>query len=234
MSNPVNISASLLTGEKLKKIAPSLTLVRANQLSDSIAKICSVYGIYDKQVLPSFLSQVIHESNEFKDKTENLNYSATALVKTWPTRFVLKAHSAGSKLRIAENYAYKPKDIANASYNGRMGNNVGSDDGWNFRGSGFMQMTGKDAFRPYFDYKLHGHGYKFPMLPSTLEQLVDKIRTDDEWALDSACWEFAISKGLLDEARRGDMLTITKRINGGTLGLESRMSYYRKAMSVLA
>lgn len=234
MPTPVNISASLLTGEKLRQIATSLTLSRANQLSDSIAKVCPLYGIYDKQVLPAFLAQVIHESNEFRDKVENLNYSAEALVKTWPSRFVLRAHSSGSKLRIAENYAHKPKEIALAAYNGRMGNRVGSDDGWNFRGSGWLQMTGREAFQPYLDFKLKHKGYPFNILPSTLETLVEKIRTDDEWALDSACWEFAISKSLLDEARAGKFDQITKAINGGYIGKASRDAYYKKALQVLA
>jgi putative chitinase len=222
---PEVITKQILTGQILKQIAPSLSIDHANKLADGMAKILPVYGMYNKDVLPEFLAQLAHESIEFSAKTENLNYSAQAILNTWPSRFKTIAE--------AEPYARNPMRLANKVYNGRMGNAANSNDGWNFRGAGFLQMTGKESFIPYMNFKNAGKGYHFPPpQPATLESMVNLIRTDDEWAIDSACWEFAISKGLIDEAERGDMLTITKKINGGILGYQSRMNYYKKALQV--
>jgi putative chitinase len=227
-----DLENSLLTGPKLKLICPTLSMSRAIKLADSMKKVLPIYGMYNEAVLPEFIAQLAHESIEFSAKEENLNYSAEALVRTWPSRFVLRKDSKDSAKRIAEDYAHKPREIANAAYNGRMSNALGSDDGWNFRGSGFMQNTGKDSILPYLIFKKQGKGYKFDKVPGDLFSIVGLLRTDDEWALDAACWEFAISKGLIDEAEKGDMITITKKINGGLIGLASRMMYYKRALNV--
>ncbi|MCW3108441.1 MAG: glycoside hydrolase family 19 protein [Segetibacter sp.] len=215
-----------ITGTLLKSIAPSLDISRANSLADSLNKITEVYDMNTIEVLPSFIAQLAHESIEFKAKAENMNYSAEAILKTWPKRF--------KTLEEAQPFARNPQALANKVYNGRMGNAADSDDGWNFRGSGFMQMTGKDAFLPYFDFKKAGKGFPLPEAPETIEEVVELIRTNDDWAIDSACWEFAICKDCIPKATAKDFLGITKAINGGTIGLDSRELYYKKALEVIA
>ncbi len=218
--------AFTLTGSLLKTIAPSLDIIRANALADSLNKITAVYSMNTAQVLPSFIAQLAHESNEFRAKAENLNYSAQAILNTWPTRF--------KTLDDAAPFARNPQALANKVYNGRMGNAAGSNDGWNFRGSGFMQMTGKDSFVPYFNYKIAGKGYALPEKPQTPEEVVNLLRTSDDWAIDGACWEFAICKSCIPKATANDFVGITKAINGGTIGLDSREQYYKKAMACIA
>jgi len=215
-----------ITGGLLKSIAPSLNTDRAQSLADILNEITVVYSMNTIEVLPAFIAQLAHESNEFKDKAENLNYSPQAILKTWPSRF--------KTIADATPFARNPQKLANKVYNARMGNAAGSNDGWNFRGSGFMQMTGKDSFIPYFKYKQEGKGFQFDKKPATIEELVELIRTEDAWAIDSACWEFAVCKGCFPKAAAKDFIGITKAINGGTIGLDSRELYYKKAMSVIA
>ena len=206
--------AFTITGTLLKSIAPSLDTARADSLADSLNKITASYEMNTVEVLPSFIAQLAHESMEFKAKAENLNYSAQAILKTWPSRF--------KSLEEAQPFARNPQALANKVYNGRMGNAPDSDDGWNFRGSGFMQMTGKEAFKPYISFKKAGKGYPFDVIPDTAEEMVKLLREDDEWAIDSACWVFAICKDCIPKATSKDFVGITKAINGGTIGLDSR------------
>lgn len=217
--------AFTITGALLKAIAPSLDILRANSLAAALNKITEVYGMNTPEVLPSFLAQLAHESNEFRDKAENLNYSAQAIVKTWPGRF--------KTIEEAQPFARNPHALANKVYNGRMGNASGSNDGWNFRGSGFMQMTGRDSFVPYFRYKKAGKGYQFDETPQSVEDVVELLRTNDEWAIDGACWEFAVCKDCIPKAEAKDFIGITKAINGGTIGLDSRIQYYQKALQAI-
>lgn len=218
--------AYVITGALLKSIAPSLDATRAESLASILNNITPVYDMNSAEILPAFIAQLTHESGEFKYKAENLNYSAQSIQKTWPSRF--------KTLEDATPFARNPQKLANKVYNGRMGNAAGSNDGWNFRGSGFMQMTGKDSFLPYFAYKQAGKGFQFDKKPATIEELVELIRTDDAWAIDSACWEFAICKGCIPKAAAKDFVGITKAINGGTIGLDSREEYYKKAMELMA
>ena len=215
-----------ITGTLLKSIAPSLDIARANSLADSLNNITEAYGMNTVEVLPAFIAQLAHESQEFKAKAENLNYSAEAILRTWPSRF--------KTVEDAQPYARNPQALANKVYNGRMGNATGSDDGWNFRGSGFMQVTGKDQFLPYVNYKKAGKGYQLPESPETAEEVVELLRTNDEWAIDSACWVFAVCKNCIPKATSKDFVGITKAINGGTIGLDSRQVYYKKALDVIA
>lgn len=216
----------IITGSLLQSIAPSLNADRANSLADSLNKITEVYGMNTVEILPAFIAQLAHESMEFKAKVENLNYSAEAILKTWPKRF--------KTIEEAQPFARNPQALANKVYNGRMGNAPDSDDGWNFRGSGFIQMTGKEAFLPYIEYKKAGSGFPFPEQPQTPEEVVNLVRTNDDWAIDAACWEFAICKKCILKAIAKDFLGITKAINGGTIGLDSRQLYYEKALQLFA
>ena len=137
----------------------------------------------------------MHESGGFVHMAENLNYSADGLLKIFPKYF--NAESAAS-------HARNPQMIANRVYSNRMGNgDEASAEGWKFRGRGILQLTGKDN---YFWFAAS--------LEMTPEQAVDYLETF-EGAAQSACWFWETNK-LNDWADKGDIVTLTKRINGDT------------------
>lgn len=158
-----------------------------------------------------FIGQCAHESGNFKILQENLNYSAEGLMKTWFSRFPTK--------EIADQYARNPAKIAGKVYNGRLGN-TNEEEAAQYLGRGLIQLTGKE------NYANCGSGIG-----------VDLIGNPD-WLLDpkyatlSAGW-FWNKKGLNALADAGDIDTMTKRINGGLIGLDDRKIKIAKALSVL-
>jgi putative chitinase len=178
-------------------------------LEDTFAK----YDINTPKRQAAFIGQCAHESNNFKTLEENLNYSSQALMRTWPTRFPDSA--------TAMKYAYHPEMIANKVYGGRMGNGVEeSGDGWKYHGRGLIQLTGKE------NYGNCGSSIGVDLLSSP------GLLNTPEYAALSAGW-FWNKKGLNALADAGDFETMTKRINGGTLGLNDRKAKIAKALSVL-
>jgi len=169
------------------------------------------YDINTPKRQAAFIGQCSHESGNFKTLEENLHYSANALMRVWPSRFPDKD--------VADKYANNPEKIANKVYSGRMGNTE-EGDGWKYHGRGLIQLTGKE------NYEHCG---------SSLG--VDLVGNPD-WLLDpkyaalSAGWFFN-KKGLNQLADLGDVVAITKRINGGTLGLDDRASKTNRALQVL-
>ena len=159
----------------------------------------------------SFIGQCAHESNNFKSLEENLRYSAGALMRTWPSRF--------PNLEIANQYAGDAEKIANKVYAGRLGNSQ-ENDGWNFHGRGLIQLTGRE------NYANCGSGLGVDLVghPDWL--------LNPQYAALSAGW-FWNKKGLNALADAGDLDTMTKRINGGLIGLEDRKFKIAKAISVL-
>jgi putative chitinase len=161
----------------------------------------------------SFIGQCAHESGNFKNLEENFHYSANALMRVWFSRF--------PDLKIAEKYANNPQSIANKVYGNRMGNgDEESGDGWRYHGRGLIQLTGKD------NYANCGSGIGMDLLSNP-----DKL-LDPEYAALSAGW-FWNKKGLNSLADSSDYETMTKRINGGLIGLEDRKSKIAKAKQVL-
>lgn len=163
-----------------------------------------------------FLGQLAHESGEFRQVRENLNYSAEGLMRTWPSRFPTK--------EIAARYARDPLRIANYVYSSRLGNgNEFSGDGARFIGRGLIQLTGKEnyatASRALFnDDRLIYH-------PELLEE--------PEAAALSAGW-FWMRRGLNALADADDLEAITKKINGGTIGLKERGYWVERFKEALA
>lgn len=204
----------LITADQLHKVALSIKGDRAEFISNLINKICPLYGIDTTDVLHEFLANVLVESGEFNTLAENLNYSAKRLVAVWPKRF--------PTLQDAIPFEHNPMALANKVYGGRMGNNQ-LNDGFNFRGSGLMQITGRENTTNFTNY----YNNKFTT-QYTPEQIADLLRTDLSIAMHSACWIFAISFKLIDEAINDDMLAIVKRINGGYTGLNERQNYYTR------
>jgi putative chitinase len=203
-----------LTKEELKKICPNLKDDKASIMTDLINKVCPRYKIDTPKRLQAFLAQVLHESGEFSIKLESLYYThAERIVDVWPSRFNLTG--TGGKLN-ANNYIKNEQKLANTVYANRMSNgDFSSGDGYRYRGGGYLQLTGKESYSAYAKY-----------LNKSIEETADLVHTSDEYALDAACWEYAINKKLLESSDNGDFVNITKKINGGLIGQDDRVKYY--------
>ena len=158
-----------------------------------------------------FIGQCSHESGNFKTLQENLNYSAEGLMKTWPSRF--------PNLEYAVNYARNPAKIAGKVYNGRLGN-TSEEEASKYLGRGLIQLTGKE------NYANCGSGIGVDLLSDPT------LLLDPRYAALSAGW-FWNKKGLNGLADASDLETMTKRINGGLIGLEDRKAKIAKALSIL-
>ena len=159
----------------------------------------------------AFIGQCAHESNNFKVLQENLNYSAEGLMKTWPSRFPTK--------EVADQYARQPAKIAGKVYNGRLGN-TSEEEASKFLGRGLIQLTGKENY----DNCGKALGADLVNQPNLL--------AEPHYAAMSAGW-FWNKKGLNTLADAGDFETMTKRINGGLIGLDDRKAKITKALSIL-
>ena len=178
-------------------------------LEDTFAK----YEINTPVRQASFIGQCAHESNNFRTLEENLHYSATALMRVWPSRF--------PDIDVANQYANNPEKIANKVYGGRADlGNVEDGDGWKFHGRGVIQLTGRS------NYTVCGLALNKPFVE------LPQMLLEPENACMSAGW-FWNKKGLNALADSGDIETITRRINGGLLGLVDRKEKIAKALSVL-
>jgi putative chitinase len=159
-----------------------------------------------------FLGQTMHESGGYKFLRENLNYSAKALINTWPSRF--------PDMDTAEKFERQPEKIANKVYSGRMGNTE-DGDGAKYIGRGLIQLTGKD------NYKAFGDAIGEDLVANP--QLVEEPR----YAALSAGW-FWNKRGLNALADAMDITTLTVRINGGKIGIDDRIAKINKALDILA
>jgi putative chitinase len=186
---------------------------RAELWLPHIQKSTACYGIETPKRMAAFLAQVAHESAGLRSLEENLNYSMQGLLATWPNRFSRDE---------AREYAKNPERIANKAYGGRMGNGPeSSGDGWRFRGSGLFQLTGREDFTAFG--KAHG-------IPT--DAMPELVRAQDWPAAMSAAWEWDRKK-LWAFADTGDIDTVSKKLNGGTNGLEERRVHYIQACKVL-
>lgn len=198
------------TKEQLKEMIPRNPYV--SQWYEAISSILPEYEINTPQRVAAFLAQCAHESGGFVFLKENLNYKAASLRKVFPKYFPDDA--------TATAYANKPERIANRVYANRMGNGPeDSGDGWRYCGRGLIQLTGKD------NYTFFAASIDVPV-----EEASEYLQTF-EGAVQSACffWE---QNNLNKWADSGDILTLTKRINGGTIGLEDRIKHYEHALHI--
>jgi putative chitinase len=184
--------------------------------------IGQIPGVMDKfQIntplrLAHFLAQCGHESGGFKHTNENLNYSADGLKKIFPKYFA----QAG----LAESYARQPEKIASRVYGGRMGNgDESTKEGFKFRGRGYIQLTGKSNYSE-FDKFVNEDILANPDLVAT------------QYPLLSAAWFFH-KNGLNTIADKGaddaTVTAVTKRVNGGTIGLPDRIKHFKEYYSLL-
>ena len=177
------------------------------QVVNELESVMREFNISNPFRLAHFLAQTAHESGNFKHIRENLNYSAEGLLKTFPKYF---------DKTTAPIYARKPEMIANIVYESRMGNgNRNSGDGWRFRGAGYIQLTGRANFKAFSDYIGDPNIMINPNLVAT------------KYPLTSAAWFFEKNKIwlLCDDGLGQDIVKrVTLRVNGGTNGLQDRIS----------
>jgi putative chitinase len=201
------------TNEVLVKMGASSA--NADKFHEALDAAMEEFNINTPQRKAMFLAQVMHESGKLSAVTENLNYKAASLDAVFPKYF----KNAG---RDATEYEHQPEKIANIVYASRMGNgDTESGDGYRFRGRGLIQLTGKDNYRACSE----GLGQDLVDDPSYLET--------PEGACRSAAW-FWDKNSLNDSADAGDILTNTKKINGGTIGLDDRKAHYEQALDLLS
>lgn len=179
----------------------------ADKWIDALNQVCEKYEINTALRIAGFLSQCGHESGGFRYTVENFNYSAARLLMVFPHYF-----NADS----AKNYEYKPEKIANRVYANRMGNeDEASGDGWQYRGRGLIQLTGKDSYAA------------FSMAADNNSLVEPDLLEQPELAAMSAGWYWSTRK-INSLADAQDVLGITKRINGGTNGLDDRQMRYSR------
>jgi putative chitinase len=185
---------------------------------DALCELLPKYGITTERRVAHFLSQCAHESGGFLRLEENLNYSAKAL------RAVFGRYFGEPPKRNADEYHRKPEMIANYVYMDefrkyKMGN-VNEGDGWLFRGRGLKQLTGRENYTRFGE-----------SVGMSAEEAAEYVATP-AGAIESACW-FWDANNLNDIADGDDVKKMTKKINGGTIGLEDRQWRYTHAMKVL-
>ena len=185
-----------------------------NELYDALVNVLPRYEITTVERVAAFLAQCGHESADFTILQENLNYSAKGLSATWPKRFVSEAAAAP--------YNRNPEKIANKVYADRMGNGPeGSGDGWKYRGRGAIQLTGHDNYKSFAtDVGL------------SIDDAIVYVESLDG-AVESAAW-FWWRNNLNQWVDKNDIVTLSKRINGGTLGLQERVDHYNHNIQYLA
>lgn len=199
-----------VTTEQLERIIPGVK--DASEWCEALNTILPKYEINTKERIAAFIAQCAHESGSFKRLTENLNYSEKGLLTTFGKYF---------SPAQARAYARQPERIANHVYANRIGNgNTASGDGWRYRGGGLIQLTGKDNYTRF----ARAAGLD-------LNEAADYVRTR-KGAIESAAW-FWKTNGLNTQADARDIVKMTKKINGGTLGLDDREAYYKRALTAL-
>jgi putative chitinase len=190
---------------------------------DAIVATCQEFEINTPQRVAGFLAQTSHESGGYTMLSENLNYRAATLAACWPNRFAVlgpdkkPVKDAKGKLTptaVANSIAGKPELIANLVYSSRMGNGPAeSGEGWLYRGRGLKQLTGK------FNYEKCSQGLGVDLVGNP-DLLLEPL-----YAARSAGW-FWRSNALSAYADTGDIKGMTKKINGGYIGLEARQALY--------
>lgn len=202
--------------EKLKGHVPDTVIAQ-------IPAVIDTFGVNTSLRLAHFLAQCGHESGGFRLTQENLNYSAKGLMGIFK-KYFLKADKTLDTAKAAA-YERKPEKIANLVYASRMGNGPeSSGDGFKFRGRGYIQLTGKSNYAA-FDLAVEDDILANPDLVST------------KHALASAAW-FWKKNGLnliADTGSSAEVVTkITKRVNGGTIGLPDRIKHFNEYYTLLA
>ena len=204
----------MLTLNQLKQLLPRNQHV--SYWHHALEQLLPDYEINTSRRMAAFIAQCAHESGGFTTLKENLNYKPMSLRKLFPKYFDTD--------ELAQQYCSKPNKqaaIANRIYANRMGNgDEASGDGYRFSGRGLIQLTGRATWQEFAD-----------SIETSLSDLNEYMQTF-EGACQSACffWE---SRKLNQYADAGDIVTLTRKINGGTIGLEDRKKHYEHALHIL-
>ncbi len=208
---------TLLTVDQLRAMIP--TNKEVEEWCEALNEMLPKYGITTDKRIAGFVSQTAHESGEYRLLEEDLRYKEATLLRVFPRYF-------GPGKENAAEYAGKPEKIANYVYMdknrskaGALGN-VNEGDGWLFRGKGLKQVTGRA-----------NHAAFGKTIGMTAEEAAVYLLTK-KGALESALW-FWGSRNLNEVADTGDVVRLTKIINGGDIGLADRQARYAKAMAAL-
>ena len=196
----------MLTSDIMREMWPRGDTKIPGLVDGIVAAVPSVfpkYGLTSDLLVAHAMAQFSHECDAGNEVVENLNYSAQGLIKTWPKRFDAAKAAA---------FAHDQKKIANEVYNGRMGNRVGTDDGWNYRGRGGSQVTGHD-----------GYGKLGQKVGLNLVNEPDLVNNPLHF-LECAVADFIISN-CLSFAEDDDVRGVTFHLNGGFIGLSERTAW---------
>ena len=197
----------MITAEQLK------ALNIGEEWLEPLIEVFHRYSINTPLRIAAFIGQCAHESGNFKTLQENLNYSAEALCRVWPSRF--------PSVEAAQPYHRNPDKIANKVYGGRMGNGTEeTGEGSLYKGRGLIQLTGKDNYRLASD-----------ALSEDFVSSPDLV-CGPKYAALTAGWYWN-KRGLNKEADAKDYVGMTKKINGGTIGLDDRVKHIAHALEVL-
>jgi putative chitinase len=216
-------------------MSPTIQHLRAAGVSQELAErwlphvqgALARFGINTPMQVAAWIAQCAHESAGFKTLTENLNYSADTMAVVWPGRFAVlgpdkkpvKVKGKNQPNKFALALHRQPEAIANTVYANRMANgNIESGDGWRYRGRGLKQLTGKD------NYTRCGQALGLDLVNNP-----DLLLTPEGASL-SAAWFWNVNKcGPIADS--GDFVALTKKINGGTIGLEDRTKRYKAVLA---
>ena len=203
-------------GEALARLWPDGDRVVPGLRAGMIAAAPGVFAKYDIDtalLVAHVMAQISHECGAGREVVESLDYTAERMMQVWPSRF--------RTLASAAPYAHAPRALANKVYNGRMGNVVGSDDGWTFRGRGAAQTTGRE-------------GYARLAKATGLDLIGDpELINDPRFFLMCGVGDF-VACGCLPFARADDVVGVTRRLNGGTIGLAQRRAWLVRWKTALA
>ena len=205
----------MITSDQFHHLFP-----RAQDPESWVGSMNNVFPTYDINTphrIAAFLAQCGHESGGWTTFEENLNYSAQGLNSIFKKYF--------PTLESAQPYARKPQMIANKVYSNRMGNgNEASGDGWKYRGRGPIQLTGAANYKSFAQEMFDDW--------QNLYDNPDWVTSDRDFALMSAIWFWNKNK-LNVQADSGDIKLMTKKINGGYIGLDDRIKHYNEAIHLL-
>lgn len=204
----------MITIELLQAMCPKTKKTILEGYIEPLNTVGQYYEMFDNpKRISGFLAQIAHESSGFNAILENLNYSKEGLRRIFGKYFPTD--------EMAASYARKPEMIANRVYSNRMKNgDEASGDGFKFRGRGLIQLTGRDNYTKFAE-----------ALDMSIEDTIIYLETPNG-AVASAGWFWDNNK-LNQYCDRDDFITLTKRINGGTIGLEDRKHHYNIALQFL-
>ncbi len=213
--------ADIITPEQLGQIVPILAKDQLHlaHLAGVLSNPAAKYGLIPGNVFNYCLANMLEETDGLRIKEENLYYiTPERLMQIWPEHFY--------SVDFAKGFVKQPEKLANFIYGtgaiAKQLENKLTTDGWDFRGSGFLQLTGRYSATAYAKY-----------VSEDVEEIMQMLRNDDYWATDAAYWEYAIDKNCIPVAKAGDFKQVCRRINGGLIGYEERLTWLQKVEAAM-